>query len=117
MRHVPEGNTWHAATDHLRGKDVYGDPQNIQEPFSIKFDQDDFNQVFQLLSFSYIHNADKFSNMPLILTTSYLEKIPLIFTRFLKFCQDKRHLSIEMTPYLVKNAPYLDKLLKASVLR
>jgi len=44
VRHVPAGDRWHPATDDLKGTDVYGDPKNMQEPFSIKFYQDDFNQ-------------------------------------------------------------------------
>jgi len=42
VRHVPEGIVWHPATDGLLGTDVYGDPKNMEKPFSIKFG--DFNQ-------------------------------------------------------------------------
>ena len=59
----------------------------------------------------------EYSPMPLILTPPYLDRMPLILTRFLKFCQDKGHFSIGNAPYLDKNAPYLDKVLKASVSR
>ena len=56
------------------------------------------------------HRPDwkRYTHMPLIVTTPYLDKMPLILTRFLKICQDKGHLSIGMTPYLYQ-------ILKASV--
>jgi hypothetical protein len=41
VRHVPAGNTWHPATDQLRGTDQYGDP-NTDQAFSIRFDDDTF---------------------------------------------------------------------------
>jgi len=44
VRHVPSGYTWHPATDQLMGTDVYGDPNNMNEAWSVKFDQNDFNQ-------------------------------------------------------------------------
>ena len=38
MRHVPQGNKWHTASDDLAGSAVYGDPSKNDEPWSIKFD-------------------------------------------------------------------------------
>ena len=45
--------------------------------------------------------------MPHILTNPYLDKMSN--DNILKFCQDKGHFNIEITPYLDKNGPYLDK--------
>ena len=46
MRHVPEGEEWHKATDQLRGTDVYGDPDiGLGTQFSLRFDTEDYNQV------------------------------------------------------------------------
>ena len=50
VRHVPEGNTWHTATDKLRGTDEYGDKDDSLQPFSIKWDTEDYNQVIHSLS-------------------------------------------------------------------
>ena len=47
VRHVPAGLKWHQATDQLRGTEEYGNPTNDQtapEPFSIKFDETEFDQ-------------------------------------------------------------------------
>jgi hypothetical protein len=46
VRHIPQGSTWHPATDALRGTDVYGCP-NLQQAFSVKWDTYDYNQVLQ----------------------------------------------------------------------
>ena len=46
MRHVPEGEEWHKATDQLRGTDVYGDPDiGLGTQFSLRFDKEGYNQV------------------------------------------------------------------------
>ena len=47
MRHVPQGTTWHPASDQLRGTDVYGDSNDPLQPFSVKWDTYDYNQVLQ----------------------------------------------------------------------
>ena len=49
MRHVPQGTTWHDATDALRGTDVYGDKDDDSNPFSVKWDTEDYNQVGKIL--------------------------------------------------------------------
>ncbi len=38
VRHVPSGTTWHPATDHLAGTDVYGDPDDESGAWSINFE-------------------------------------------------------------------------------
>ena len=45
VRHVPQGTNWHPSSDYLKGTDEYGDPNSNDQPFSVKFDQDDFDQV------------------------------------------------------------------------
>ena len=45
VRHVPEGNEWHPATDYLGGSDIYGDQAQMEKPFSVKFDHENFTQV------------------------------------------------------------------------
>ena len=45
VRHVPGGESWHPATDQMRGTDVYGDPTDKTKPFSIKWDTVDYDQV------------------------------------------------------------------------
>ena len=42
---MPEGATWHPATDGLQGTDVYGNENDLTQPFSKKFDDLEFNQV------------------------------------------------------------------------
>ena len=46
VRHVPEGNKWHPATDQLKGTDVYGDKNDKSQPFSVKWDTEEYDQVF-----------------------------------------------------------------------
>ena len=46
VRHVPQGNTWHPATDDLKGLDEYGDPNDLDGPFSIKYKEDNYTQVY-----------------------------------------------------------------------
>lgn len=43
MRQCPK-EKWHAADDNLQGSSVYGDPSDPKEPWSIKFDEDAFDQ-------------------------------------------------------------------------
>ena len=38
VRSVPEGTTWHPATDGLQGSDVYGDETDLTQTFSKKYD-------------------------------------------------------------------------------
>ena len=38
------GMTWFKGNDNLAGTDVYGDVNKPQEPFSVKFDNKDFDQ-------------------------------------------------------------------------
>lgn len=45
VRSVPQGTTWHPATDGLQGTDVYGVETDLSQPFSKQFDNVDFNQV------------------------------------------------------------------------
>ena len=45
FRHVPEGGTWHPASDALRGTDEYGDKDDPTQPFSLKWDTVVYNQV------------------------------------------------------------------------
>ena len=44
VRHVPEGYTWHPATDRMRGTDVYG-VEGGDQAWSIKFDDAVSDQV------------------------------------------------------------------------
>ena len=47
VRHVPPGNRWHKASDHLAGTAVYGDPTGgatSSEEWSIKFDSIPFDK-------------------------------------------------------------------------
>ena len=46
VRHVPEGNKWHRATDQLRGSDMYGTPcgETCNQEWSIKFASINYNQ-------------------------------------------------------------------------
>jgi len=46
VRHVPGVNSWHPATDQLRGTDTYGNPGIPQSPWSINFETavPDWNQ-------------------------------------------------------------------------
>ena len=44
VRHVPAGNTWHPATDQLKGTDVYGDSTNDGVAWSKKFSDVPFDQ-------------------------------------------------------------------------
>ena len=44
VRWVPPGNTWHPATDQLSGTEEYGNPGDKTSPFSVSFNQMDFNQ-------------------------------------------------------------------------
>ena len=46
VRSVPQGTTWHPATDGLSGTDVYGVETDLSQPFSKQFDNVEFNQVF-----------------------------------------------------------------------
>jgi len=41
---VPQGASWHEATDRLRGTDVYGNPQYMSEPWSVYWNSDHFNE-------------------------------------------------------------------------
>ena len=45
VRHVPQGPAWHPAKDLMRGTEVYGEPENEGEPWSIKFDELNYDQV------------------------------------------------------------------------
>jgi hypothetical protein len=48
VRRVQAGTTWHPATDHLQGTDVYGTFINdyaADSTFSIKFSGQDYNEV------------------------------------------------------------------------
>jgi len=44
VRHVPQGDTFHSATDDLKGTDVYGNPEDDSQPWSIKFKLTDFDE-------------------------------------------------------------------------
>lgn len=44
VRYMPRGNTFHSATDNLVGTDVYGDPSDMSEPWSVMFATRNFNQ-------------------------------------------------------------------------
>ena len=52
VRHVPGGDTWHPATDQMRGTEVYG-VNGDDQAFSIKFDDISYDQVTR----SYIHHT------------------------------------------------------------
>ena len=41
MRHVPQGSTWHPATDDLRGTQEYGDPEDDSRPWSVLWTLED----------------------------------------------------------------------------
>ena len=49
VRSIPEGQTWHPATDDLAGLDSYGDISNLNEPFSRPFSNMSFNQVSKVI--------------------------------------------------------------------
>ena len=57
VRHVPEGTTWHLATDQLGGTDVYGDPNDLSQAFSIDWSSEEYTEVKNLkhclLNFSF----------------------------------------------------------------
>lgn len=44
VRHLPPGDTWHPATDHLVGTAVYGDKTDDSKPWSIHFGGIDFKR-------------------------------------------------------------------------
>ena len=46
VRHVPPGNKWYTAADHLTGSAVYGTPagETSEKEFSVRFDNITFNQ-------------------------------------------------------------------------
>ena len=46
VRHVPAGNSWHKATDQLKGTDVYGTPcgATCNKEWSVKFAHQQFDQ-------------------------------------------------------------------------
>ena len=39
VRHVPQGSKWHKARDHLKGTEVYGDPQDMSKEWSVDWSQ------------------------------------------------------------------------------
>ena len=45
VRHVPQGTTWHLATDQLTGTDVYGDPNDMSQAFSIDWSNEEYTEV------------------------------------------------------------------------
>jgi hypothetical protein len=46
VRHVQEGSsTWHPSTDQMAGTDVYGSSSDNSQPWGIKFDYKNFNQI------------------------------------------------------------------------
>ena len=45
VRHVPQGTKWHPATDKLARTDEYGDPGIPSQPFSVKWNTENYNQV------------------------------------------------------------------------
>ena len=51
VRSVPKGETWHPAKDGLIGIEQYGDPNNLDHPFSILFHDTTFNEVLLLQIF------------------------------------------------------------------
>ena len=44
VRHVPQGSTWHPATDQMRGTDVYGE-EGGDMAWSISFADINYDQV------------------------------------------------------------------------
>ena len=44
VRHVPSGTHWHPAVDRLQGTQVYGDPADGSQPWSIQFDDIRYNE-------------------------------------------------------------------------
>ena len=44
VRHVPKGPRWHKAQDGLAGTEEYGDPNIMEEEWSVKFNDILFNQ-------------------------------------------------------------------------
>lgn len=44
VRYVPSGNVFHPATDNLVGSDVYGNPNIMSKPWSIKYETRSFDQ-------------------------------------------------------------------------
>ena len=48
MRHVPQGSTWHPASDGPMGTENYGDENDPSQPFSKKWDTEEYTQVENL---------------------------------------------------------------------
>ena len=46
VRHVPSGNNWYSAADHLTGTAEYGTPagETSEKEFSVRFDNTNFSQ-------------------------------------------------------------------------
>lgn len=44
VRHAPAGRIWHPVNDNLEGTELYGDPTDDNIPWSIRFDQVDFDE-------------------------------------------------------------------------
>ena len=45
VRHVPQGATWHPASDSLKGVDEYGDENDPSQAFSKRWDTEEYTQV------------------------------------------------------------------------
>ena len=45
VRHVPQGGTWHPATDKMMGTDVYGNPDDMSQPWSINWSSEKYTEV------------------------------------------------------------------------
>ena len=45
VRHVPGGESWHPATDLMRGTDVYGEEGVGEKAWSIQFNHTIYDQV------------------------------------------------------------------------
>ena len=45
VRHVPQGGTWHPATDKMEGTDVYGNPDDMSQPWSINWSSEKYTEV------------------------------------------------------------------------
>lgn len=45
VRHTAKGNKWGPATDLLKGSQAYGDPKDDSKHWSIKFDNEKFDEI------------------------------------------------------------------------